>query len=569
MLTPKVLTSAQATSDYFTKDNYYGIAGNENASEWWGKGALSLQLQGQVDTATFTALIKGQLPNGQEMGRWNGKKREHRPGCDLTFSAPKSVSLLALFGEDERLIEAHHAAVKKTLESIEKRHSSYRVTQQGQTRFVKGDNLTVALFLHGLSRENDPQIHTHAVVMNMVFDAKGYARALGSQTDEHLKMMGALGFSEQIYSLKKHYGMIYRAHLAYRLRQMGYELKKTHRDGRYDIVGVSQRLINLYSKRREKIEAKMAEHGVTSSKAADIATLATRPPKVVMSQKAYAKWLFDNQLKVEEELIPVIERACFNEQEGRIAEIENPMEHAKKAVRYAMEHLVEREAVFGEVELEATALAYDLGKIEPHFISDAIPTLIAEGELVLLPTTEPTELTEYTTKDNLAMEKANIALMQEEKKALAPLVPSTAWLGSVLDNANLTKGRREAALLILTSPDRVVGIQGYAGTGKTTMLKVVKYISDDLGIVLRGVAPSAAAANQLYEGANIPSQTLDSFFVEKGRLLTEAEAKTERTSEVWLVDESSMGSTRQFHQLLTLCVAHNSRLFLSLISTIL
>ena len=111
-------------------------------------------------------MLEGVLPTGEQLGKKVGNEFQHRPGVDLTLSAPKSVSILAEIGQDKRLEEAHKKAVQETLKYIEQEYAQARITQKQQTVYQKTGNLVVAQFLHDLSRLEDPQLHTHNVVMN-------------------------------------------------------------------------------------------------------------------------------------------------------------------------------------------------------------------------------------------------------------------------------------------------------------------------------------------------------------------------------------------------------------------
>lgn len=570
MLSIKPLKNASAVLNYFSRDNYYNATEGEEKSEWWGKGATAFSLAGEVNNDDFHALLHGELPNRQQLGVMKEGLRQHRPGIDCTFSAPKSVSLVALLGGDERLITAHRNAVKTTLAEIEKNHSAYRLTQAGETTVVLSDNLTVALFHHDVSRLHDPQLHTHAVVMNVTLDETGFARALASQSHIQRTILGPLGFSDKLFALKKAYGMVYRAELAKDLRALGYPLTQTHRDGRFEIEGVSQDIINTYSKRRQAIEAHMDTLGTSSAKAAEMATLVTRPSKALYSPDVYHAALKNEAAKIAPELIPLILKAQKTVLQKSVEpslhvsdKAEDEKHVATRAVRYAMTHVSENEAVFTHEEMLRVALAVRVGAVTLKMAEKALLTLQEKGEIIALPKKANAALQHYTTAINLKMEKANIRLMKDHQKCLASLVPSLDWVKSTLDNAHLTRGQEAAAKLILTTQDRIVGIQGYAGTGKTTMLKAVKAASEPLGIVLRGIAPSAAAANQLYEGAGIASQTLARFLIEKEEILSDLTlAQTHQHAEVWIIDEASMVATRPFYRLLRYAVALNCRVVL-------
>src|SRR5262245_5495046 len=187
MLSTAVVGNADQAKHYFLEqDNYYvkEQEGREQ-SKWWGKGAEALALSGKVDAEVFTTLLKGQLPDGQQLGVKQEDGIKHRSGFDLTFSVPKSVSLLALMGEDKRLFDAVQRSVDKALEQIEQDCAQARVTKEGITSYQNTQNLVVAKFLHDVSREGDPQVHVHCVVMNMTQRSDGQWRSLASQSGNY------------------------------------------------------------------------------------------------------------------------------------------------------------------------------------------------------------------------------------------------------------------------------------------------------------------------------------------------------------------------------------------------
>ncbi len=148
--TQAIKNTAQASHYFLGHDNYYKeeqTLGQER-SQWWGKGADRLSLSGHVDTQTFTQLLRGTLPDGQQLGKQIGEKIHHRPGFDLTFSVPKSVSLVALLGGDERVLSAVERATDKALQLIERDLAKARITHKGTTDYQKTDNLVAAHIPH-------------------------------------------------------------------------------------------------------------------------------------------------------------------------------------------------------------------------------------------------------------------------------------------------------------------------------------------------------------------------------------------------------------------------------------
>ncbi len=183
---------AHERDGYYAKDD----PDHRDASAWAGKGADALGLSGPVDPDVFTAILEGRVPDGPGLGR-RGKDGEivHRPGRDLTLSAPKSVSLAALVCGDARVAEAHGRAVERTLAWIEERAVETRMKDPDGGGMIRaGDQKAViATFTHETSRNLDPQLHTHAVIANMVQGADGKWRTMANEKLYSSKMLiGAL-----------------------------------------------------------------------------------------------------------------------------------------------------------------------------------------------------------------------------------------------------------------------------------------------------------------------------------------------------------------------------------------
>ena len=228
-----------------------------------GKGAVALGLAGKtVESELLTSLLEGQLPHGEEIGKWVDGKRVHRPGFDLTFSVPKSVFLLALMGKDERIVPAIEKATDRVLSQIEQAHAKARVAEKGEVQYLSTGHLVVARFLHELSREGDPQLHTHCVVMNLTLRPDGKWRSLASQIGNYgtSHPHTSMGFIEVVRHHKKYYGLLFRAELAYELRHLGYPIEKTH-DGFFEVKGFSEKTLKAFSQRRQDIEALLKERG--------------------------------------------------------------------------------------------------------------------------------------------------------------------------------------------------------------------------------------------------------------------------------------------------------------------
>ncbi|OHT22869.1 hypothetical protein A3Q29_21620 [Providencia stuartii] len=223
-------------------------------------------LKGEVSKAQLAEMLAGRLPNGQSLERLENGKNTHREGHDLTFSAPKSVSVLGIVLGDKRMIDAHNRAVSVALAEVESLAST-RVMENGVSRLEMTQNLVVAAFNHDTSREHDPQLHTHSLVMNATALGEQW-RTLSSDT-QHKQ-----GFSEAIYALQVSLGQIYRHTLRQEIESLGFKTHTTGKNGLWEIEGVP---VAPFSQRRQHIVEAVGHEA--SLKSRDVAALDTRQVK--------------------------------------------------------------------------------------------------------------------------------------------------------------------------------------------------------------------------------------------------------------------------------------------------
>ena len=247
-------------------------------SAWTGKGAEALGLSSEVDRERFAQMLEGQVA-GQSLGTIRDGAFEHRPGWDLTFSAPKSVSIMAEVAGDRRLVAAHEAAVRTALGLAEAHLAATRIREDGEVRRENTGNLVIASFRHGTSRALDPQLHSHNVILNMTRDARGQWRSLEPRA---------------FYQMQKSLGAIYRQELAAEVQRLGYDIR-IDKDALFEIEGVAPDVLERFSQRAAMIEARLAERGKTREEASvaekQIAALDTRVAKAQVPQaELVAEW---------------------------------------------------------------------------------------------------------------------------------------------------------------------------------------------------------------------------------------------------------------------------------------
>ncbi len=546
------LTSSSSTAEYFHEEGgYYAAAGGDReaarakaaehrlASAWHGQALAALGLkEGQkVSAGTFETLLQGHVPGTNiRLGRKRDGKHEHRPGFDITFSAPKSVSLAALLPTrkhprgDRGVLRCHDEAVKATLEWIEETKLQTRGYDPatGRRPRVKGHGMAAALFRHIASRNLDPQLHTHAVVANMTRDGEGRWKSI-EPTELHRNAILI--------------GAYYRNELSRRLIAKGYSVlpAMAGRIRSFEIAGYDLRVRNAFSTRRRQILTWLDEQGWDHSQAAaQIAALATRKRK---AEPLHAMLRTIWAARAEEiGEVPVVRRSWRG--------VSLPAApSALEIVGRAMEHLEERQSVFAAHQLEAVALGHSPGRHTLEAIRDAIAWMVRDRHLVEATLRRADQ--SFVTDRALKAERKVIAAMKAgigEGMALA----TEEQVAARLAGAGLTEGQEEAVRTILLTPDRIVGVQGRAGTGKTTMLSHVRELAGKRLVV--GLAPSAAAARVLERETDMPARTLQ-WFLARCRAVDGAGPVIDRLRErfrgaVLVLDEASMVSTDQMKSLM-------------------
>jgi conjugative relaxase-like TrwC/TraI family protein len=246
---------AKAALAYYThlqSDDYY-TAGREPPGRWAGDGAERLSLQGPVTRAEFEAALQGHDPKtGAQLVQEGGRTREHAAGWDMTFSAPKSVSVLwALSNEPDRqqIEQTHRSAVLAATRHLEQTTAWARRGSGGSID-------------HHTSRESDPQLHTHSFVFNLA------PRQDGS--------WGAI-VSRELYKAQKTVGAVYRRELADGLERLGHGVERQAEGFR--VAAIPREIERAFSKRRQAIEEAARTHGYSTPKGMELAALRTRRPK--------------------------------------------------------------------------------------------------------------------------------------------------------------------------------------------------------------------------------------------------------------------------------------------------
>ena len=542
----KPLTAAQAQKyhqhEFTSKEQSYWGQGGEILGTWQGRLASHYGLGEMVGAEEFARLSQGQHPQtGEQLVRHrasyqyqraDGKKvtsAAHLAGWDATFSAPKSVSLTALVGGDERVREAHRESVRVALDELE-RYAQARIG--GNHPAVTTGKFIVARFEHDSARPVNgyaaPQLHTHAVIFNVTELENGRPRALQARS---------LFRSQQFATA------VYQAELTWRLARLGYQLE-TGRSGAPEISGYSEKYLDASSPRRKQIREHLDKLGLTSKASAEIAAHATRdrkqiltPHEVIRAHKALADE-FGNPAD-----------HVVAEARARALGMEQPTPdtrslRAQEAITYSREKNFEREAVVDERVLMRDALRRGLGRTTFFELRRIFEARVEKGEFVNAVATGDAAPRLFTTPEMLAAERAVIQHMMRGQGQLEPVLAPRAALELSARSSNLNAAQRAAVEHVLVSHDRVLGIQGSAGAGKTTALQLIREQAEARGYSVEGVAPTSRASKQL-EQAGIPAGTLQAFLARRH------DPDFPGEKHLYMVDESSLTSTNQMRTFLT------------------
>jgi conjugative relaxase-like TrwC/TraI family protein len=516
------------------KENYY-TEGERVRGEWQGKLAERYGLHGEVREEQFARLSEGQHPEtGEQLVRHQTargyvnergdtvRSMEHRAGWDATFSAPKSVSLTALVGGDERVKEAHRESVKVALNEMEK-YAQARIG--GNTPAETTGAWVAARFEHDSSRPVDgysaPQLHTHTVIFNIAETADGNTRALQPQ---------------ELYKTQQYATAVYRSELAARLQGMGYEIEHGEH-GQPEIKGYTCEYLEASSPRRQQITEQMEAEGRTGAEAAQIAAHKTRGAKLDLNPAEVQAQHRALAAKHGHQPQHVIEEA-----QGRPGVELEPVQAqrvARSSVTHARERGTERTAVVEERALLRDALKHGMGETTLPEVRAEFERRVASQELIEVGRKAGLAGRAFTTSEMQGYEREIIERMKMGQGNREVLADGQTRQQTMERHPHLSLSQRNAVEEVLTSRDRMMALEGVAGGGKTTSLAAVREAAVSAGYEVEGLAPTSRAAQKLAE-AGMGTETLQ-------RHLTRGDRADDGQKRLYIVDESSMASTRQMH----------------------
>jgi conjugative relaxase-like TrwC/TraI family protein len=523
-------------------DDYYSGRG-EAPGEWAGSGADELGLAGQVSAAQFNALLEGRDP-GLSGGRLRaGNSEPTIAAFDLTFSAPKSVSVLCAVAPAEvsaALVEAHEEAVRSALAYLEETAVFVR-RGAGGARFEHAGGLIAAAYRHRISRALDPQLHTHVVAANLARGEDGRYTALHHPS---------------LYRAARTAGYLYQSHLRSLVRErLGLEWGPVHK-GAAELRELPVDLLRVFSQRRAQVEAAVAVKELELGRPLTRAERSTWGAIATRDRKQYGiethTWRQEITARAAEhgldrELVEHITTKGLDRCERGGVAGEGELEHAGERVGESdlaellagPAGLTERSNTFDEAAvLRAFAAAATQGARVKTVHGQAERFI---GRADVLETVRGT----LTSADLVACERSLIELATGRASyEVAQLDEQTVADAIATLDRPLNLGQVEAVRAVATSGNGVDVVEALAGTGKTYTAGVLRELYEQAGYTVIGVAPSARAARGLSEQAGIPSRTLDSrlLAIDGGRPLPERS--------VVIFDEAAMASTRQSERLL-------------------
>jgi len=535
----KPLSASQArmyhAKEFASQQQNYWSRDQQGHSEWQGRLAQQWTLTGPVEAEQFARLSEGrhpqteaQLVRHQVSRTYEGKNSkevtsvEHRAGWDATFSAPKSVSITALAGGDDRVRLAHRESVRTALAELEQ-YTEARIGNIHAPETTK--KFVAATFEHDTARPVDgyaaPQLHTHAVIFNVTERDNGQTRALQPH---------------EIFVSQRYITALYRSELALRLERLGYEIERG-KHGQPEIKGYTKEYLEASSPRREQIKDHLREQGIDGAKAAQIAAHHTRDKKELLSQQEVLLRHRELAAQFGHQADRVVAQARAQGQQMK----QQPELNAQRAVTWARDHVFERSAVQDGRAILESALARGMGETTYASIQREFERRVRTGEFREVAHSGVDR--QFTTKEMLHMERETIARMQEGNLCGygdPMLVSPQVRMRTEDRHPELSASQRQAVDNILVSREKIVGLDGIAGAGKTTTLSVIREAAVAEGYRVEGFAPTSRAAQKLAE-ASMETSTLQ-------KHLARGEQPDTGEKRLYVLDESSMASTRQLHE---------------------
>lgn len=522
MMSLKSISNTVQAAQYYESlatEDYYELGG-EPAGYWVGQLQSALYLNGELCAGELGKMLQGYHPTSGEALASNAGI-DHKGGWDMTFSAPKSVSVAWILADQETRT-AIQATQKKAVEAgikfLEKNAFSSRDRGEVTSPIHQ---VIAAAYEHSTSRAQDPQLHTHVLVANLGLRSDGSVCAI--DFDSRWKLAA---------------GAVYRAELANELQQLGFQIEQDVKKS-FSINGIPQKLCDAFSKRRQAIVEQAEKYGVTSAQGMQIATFATRENKTseISRSVLFQQWQAEaTALSYQSDLV----------QQCRIYQ---PIQSKMLTPMEIFTDLHQQMSTFRPQQLYHAVAVAGQGLLNADSVNKYIDEILHDPELLRLQTInhkldrglDQTELL-FTTQTQLALEQNLLDRARNREHETQHQIDIDPIL---IGHANLTIEQQSALEHIAVKAGGVKVVQGMAGTGKGYLLGVAQIAWEKAGFDVRGTALAAKAAQGLQESTQIQSQTLHSLIYQLNEGKTVLNDKT-----VLVIDEAGMVGSKQLAQIL-------------------
>jgi len=513
--------------DSLSKADYY-INDQELNGKMQGRLAERLGLTGPATKTVFDALCENINPKTGEP-LTPRVKEERRVGYDINFHCPKSVSILHGLSGDEHLIEAFQSSVQETMRHIEADVKT-RVRKQGQYDDRQTGELLWADFVHQTARPvegslPDPHLHAHCFVFNATWD--------NVESQVKAGQFGDIKRDMPYYQARFH------KVLSDKLIDLGYQVRRT--DKYFEVEGVPQNVIDLFSKRSDEIDRIAKEKGITDAKELDGLGARTRASK----QKGVGMDELKENWRQQISELDDQGRSKGSEAVRFAPEKQKPFLDPKHCVDHAIEHGFERASVLPDRKILESAFRYGIG--DKGVSADSITEQFNADERIIH--VKEKSRTLCTTDSVLAEEQHMVKLARHGQGQLVPLYKEAPKL-------KLEGQQAQAVKHVLTTPHRVSIIRGAAGSGKTTLMKEAVGRFEDAGKQVIVVAPTSEASRGVLRSEGFENaETVTKLLGDK------ALQETLKNQVLW-VDEAGLLGTKDMTRLLELTEKQNARLIL-------
>jgi conjugative relaxase-like TrwC/TraI family protein len=555
--------SAEQAQSYYKKENYYQK--NSEEGYYYGEALkhLGIKKGEEVTKENYALLLKGFHPIKKTPLLKNSGEKDRRAGFDVTFSAPKSVSLLLElyegYNKDEeakKLREAHEKATLKAMELIEKEFAKTRIYDENGNRIKVNANIAFATFQHDTSRMLDPQLHNH----NFIFNLVTYKDPITNEVK-----FASLS-NEDIYRAKMLLGLYYRNELANNLRELGYELKITDKKQAFFEIknAFNDKELEHFSNMSKMLEEAYEQELKEYQKRYPNANI-ERLKEYIKLEKRRAKQKVDRdevrEINIQRAKILGIDEERLNKilalKKEKHTEIDKD-ETAQKHLKIVLTDLTKTKSYFTEYEILKEALK--LGTIEGLRLEDYKRNLNKIDELIKLDDKKKL----YTTKEMINTDKSIIKHLQEGFNATKALASKEEVEDFINKNyKTLTQGQKDFVINALITQDRYLAVQGDAGAGKTYAVKVIhdflrqKYKSFNI----KGASFTGKASEGLEKDSGIKSYTLHKYILDYEKEKKEKGGKVDKTNGVLIIDEAGMVGSRQFLKIMQIAKERNDKVF--------